>query len=59
MTSPATRKQARRFWGAMGAAMRRTARELDIRSEARTDTLIRTDNGLRAIHVDARMWRGS
>jgi hypothetical protein len=59
MTNPCARKQARRFWGAMGAAMRRTARGLDIRNEVRTDPMIRRDNGLRAITVDARMWRGS
>jgi hypothetical protein len=41
MTNSASRKQARRFWGAM-AAIRRTSRWLDTR---RTDSVIRRDNG--------------
>ena len=37
MTSTAARKQARRFYGTMGAAMRRTSRWLDARRIERTD----------------------
>ena len=37
MTSIATRKQARRFFGTMGAAMRRTSRWLDTRQNERAD----------------------
>ena len=41
MTSIATRKQARRFFGTMGAAMRRTSRYLETRRNERTDQTIR------------------
>ncbi len=41
MTSIATRKQARRFFGTMGAAMRRTSRWLDTRQNERADVVIR------------------
>ena len=41
MTSIATRKQARRFFGTMGAAMRRTSRYLETRRNERTDATIR------------------
>ena len=41
MTNSASRKQARRFWGAMGAAMRQTSRLLDTRRDARADATIR------------------
>lgn len=36
----ARRRQARRFWGAMGAVMRETSRWLDDRSNARVDGVI-------------------
>jgi len=48
MTNSASRKQARRFWGAMGAAMRQTSRLLDPRNQPRAETVIRRMNGLRA-----------
>jgi hypothetical protein len=41
MTSVATRRQARRFFGSMGATMRRTSRWLDNRQNERADILIR------------------
>ena len=41
MASIAARKQARRFYGTMGAAMRRTSRWLDARRTERTDVMIR------------------
>jgi len=60
VTNSASRKQARRFWGAMGAAMRRTSRLLDTRgSQTPTDNLFRRADGLREIRFDARAWRGS
>jgi hypothetical protein len=59
MTHSASRKQARRFFGAMGAAMRQTSRWLDTRSPLRTDTVIRRAGDLREIRFDARAWRGS
>jgi hypothetical protein len=46
----ASRKQARRFWGAM-AVMRRSSRWLDTRSQTRTDSVIRRDNSLRDVRV--------
>jgi hypothetical protein len=46
MTNRASRKQARRFWGAMGAVMRRSSRRLETRSQTRTDSVIRKDNSL-------------
>jgi len=45
MTSSAARKQARRFYGTMGAAMRRTSRWLDVRGIERTDATIRRAYG--------------
>jgi len=59
MTNSASRKQARRFWGAMGAAMRQTSRLLDARNQPRVDTVIRRINGLREIRFEARNWRGA
>ncbi len=47
MTNRASRKQARRFWGAMGAVMRLSSRRLDTRSQTRTDSVIRKDNSRR------------
>ena len=50
MTNSASRKQARRFWGAIGAVMRRSPRLLDTRSsQTRTDNVIRRADGLREI----------
>ena len=48
MTNSASRKRARRFWGAM-AVMRRSSRWLD--TQTRTDSVIRRDNSLRETHV--------
>ena len=45
MTSIAARKQARRFFGTMGAAMRRTSRGIETRRDERVDTLIRHGHG--------------
>jgi hypothetical protein len=60
MTNSASRKQARRFWGAMGAVMRRSSRLLDARgSQTPTDNVIRRADGLREIRFDARAWRGT
>ena len=59
MTNSASRKQARRFWGAMGAAMRQTSRLLDARNQPRAETVIRRINGLREIRFEARNWRGA
>jgi len=57
MTNRASRKQARRFWGAMGTVMRLSSRRLDTRSQTRTDSVIRRDNSLRETRFDARAWR--
>jgi hypothetical protein len=46
MINSASRKQARRFWGAM-AVMRRSSRWLDTRSQTRTDSVIGRDDSLR------------
>ena len=59
MTNSASRKQARRFWGAMGAAMRQTSRLLDARNQPRAETVIRRINGLREIQFETRNWRGA
>jgi hypothetical protein len=45
MASIAARKQARRFYGTMGAAMRRTSRWLEARRNERTDATIRRAHG--------------
>jgi hypothetical protein len=45
MTNSAARKQARRFYGSMGATMRRTSRWLDTGRDARTDAAIRRAHG--------------
>jgi hypothetical protein len=45
MTNTAARKQARRFYGTMGAAMRRTSRWLEDRRNERTDAAIRRAHG--------------
>jgi hypothetical protein len=47
MTNSTSRKQARRFWGAMGAVMRLSSRRLDTRSQTRTDSVTRKGNSLR------------
>lgn len=54
MTNVAARKQARRFFGAMGATMRRTERWLDTRTVTRADVTTRRAHALRAIQVDVR-----
>lgn len=56
MTTCASRRQARRFWGAMGAAMRVSSRRLDTRSQTRTD-LVGGDNSLGDIQFDAYLAR--
>ena len=58
MTSIATRKQARRFFGTMGAAMRRTSRWLETRQNERADIVIRRTYSVFSVPADARMWRG-
>jgi hypothetical protein len=45
MTNTAARKQARRFYGTMGAAMRRTTRWLEARRDERIDATIRRSHG--------------
>ena len=45
MTNIAARKQARRFFGSMGATMRRTSRWLETRGDERTDVTIRRAHG--------------
>lgn len=52
MTNSTSRKRARRFWGAM-AVMRRSSRWLDIRSQTRTDSVMRSDNSLRVAQQPA------
>jgi hypothetical protein len=59
MTGIATRKHARRFFGTMGAAMRRTSRWVETRSHARADAVIRRAHVFATVKFDARMWRGS
>ena len=59
MTSIATRKQARRFFGTMGAAMRRTSRWLDTRQSERADLVVRRTYSVFAVPADARMARGN
>lgn len=59
MTNRASRKQARRFWGAMGAVMRLSSRRLDTRSHTRTDSAFRRDTNLREIGFEARACRAS
>jgi hypothetical protein len=53
MTSIAARKQARRFYGTMGAAMRRTSRWMDVRGSDRTDVAIRHAFGCSVDHSAA------
>jgi hypothetical protein len=45
MTNVAARKQARRFYGTMGAAMRRTSRWLEAPRNERTDVTLRRMHG--------------
>ena len=45
MTNTAARKQARRFFGSMGATMRRTSRWPETRRNERTDATIRRAHG--------------
>ena len=59
MTNRASRKQARRFWGSMGAVMRLSSRRPETRSHTRTDSVFRRDDSLREIRFEARAWRGS
>jgi hypothetical protein len=59
MTGIAARKQARRFFGTMGAAMRRTSRWMEARRDARADAVVRRGHGLMTVKFDARVWRGS
>jgi hypothetical protein len=57
MTKCGSRKQARRFWGAMGAAMRLSSRRLDTHSQTWTASVTLRDNSLRGIEFDARLAR--
>jgi hypothetical protein len=50
MTNSAARKQARRFFGSMGATMRSTSRWLDTRRDPRADRTIRRAHGYPASH---------
>lgn len=59
MTGVATRKHARRFFGTMGAAMRRTSRWMEAQSNARADAVIRRAHAFATAKFDARMGRGS
>jgi len=59
MTSIASRKQARRFFGTMGAATRRTSRWLDTRQNERADVVLRRAHSVFAVPADAGMWRGN
>jgi hypothetical protein len=45
MASIAARKQARRFFGTMGATMRRTSRWMEARRNERTDYTFRRAHG--------------
>ncbi|MBX9774657.1 MAG: hypothetical protein K2Y71_09600 [Xanthobacteraceae bacterium] len=58
MTSIAARKQARRFYGTIGAAMRRTSRHLETRRNERTDSTTRRTCGF-AVKFDERSLRAS
>jgi hypothetical protein len=58
MASIAARKQARRFFGTMGAAMRRTSRALETRRNERTDYTIRRAHGF-TVKLDERSCRAS
>ena len=57
MTNSAARKQARRFFGSMGATMRRTSRWLDTRRNDRADSTIRRTHGFATVKVDAQLSR--
>jgi hypothetical protein len=57
MTSVAARKQARRFFGTMGAAMRRTSRWLDNRQNERADVMIRRTHSVFSVPADASVTR--
>ena len=59
MTRNASRKQARRFYGAMGAVMRQSARWLDAGRQTRTDTVIRRAHGPREACFDDRIWHAN
>ena len=58
MASIASRKQARRFYGTMGAAMRRTSRYLETRRNERTDVTIRRTHEF-AVKFDERGYRAA
>ena len=57
MTNVAARKQARRFFGSMGATMRRTSRWLDTRRSDRADSTIRRAHGFVTVKTDAQLAR--
>jgi hypothetical protein len=52
MTYRASRKQARRFWGSMGAATRLSSRRPDRCNQMLTGSVMRRDDGLREIKFD-------
>jgi len=58
MASIAARKQARRFYGTMGAAMRRTSRYLETRRNERADVTIRRTHEF-AVKFDERGYRAA
>lgn len=57
MTKCVSRKQARRFWGAMGAAMRLSSRRPDTHSQTWAAGVPFRDNSLREIEFDAHLAR--
>ena len=58
MSNITARRHARRFFGSMGATMRRTQRWFDPRRTARADAPLGTAYAFIAVEADARMWRG-
>ena len=57
MTSTASRRQARRFFGSMGATMRQTSRWLDARRDVRAGAAIRHAHGFVTVTFDAQLAR--
>ena len=57
MTKHVSRKQARRFWGAMGAATRLSSRRPDQCNQMLTVSVMRRDDGLRDTRFDAYLAR--
>ena len=57
MTSTASRRQARRFFGSMGATMRHTSRWLDARRDVCAGAAIRHAHGFVTVQFDAQLAR--